>query len=87
MAKANNIDLEVVDVDIQNISAEHRSASGLGKVPAFVGADGYTLSECIAIAIYSTFESYFHLPLRWAPVSKMMNEFFKFSYPCLNILC
>ena len=26
----------------------------LGKIPAFLGEDGYALSECIAIAIYGT---------------------------------
>merc|ERR1711977_558566 len=35
-------------------SAEYLKINKLGKVPTFVGADGYTLHECIAIAIYIT---------------------------------
>ena len=31
----------------------------LGRIPTFVGADGFILSEAIAIAIYSPFERYF----------------------------
>ena len=41
-----------VEADTANPSIEHRKASGLGKVPAFLGEDGFALSECIAIAIY-----------------------------------
>lgn len=35
-----------------NKSAEYTKLSPLGKVPAFEGANGYTLSEAIAIAVY-----------------------------------
>lgn len=38
-----------------NQSAEYRKIAPLGKIPAFEGANGYTLSEVIAIAIYSTY--------------------------------
>lgn len=38
--------------DTTKPSGEHLKANGLGKIPAFVGEDGYALSECIAIAIY-----------------------------------
>lgn len=55
VAKANNIDLEIVDTKIgKDISPEYLKINKLGKVPTFVGADGYVLHECIAIAIYST---------------------------------
>jgi hypothetical protein len=53
-AKANKVDLEVVQADTAKPSADHLKASPLGKVPAFLGEDGYALSECVAIAIYST---------------------------------
>jgi len=33
-------------------SAEYLQYNMLGKIPTFVGADGYVLSETIAIAIY-----------------------------------
>jgi hypothetical protein len=54
VAKANNLDLEVEEVDTANASAEYLKLNPLSKVPTFVGADGYVLFECIAIAIYST---------------------------------
>lgn len=54
VAKANGIDLETVASDASKPSAEHLKASPLGKIPAFLGEDGYPLSECIAIAIYGT---------------------------------
>jgi len=52
VAKANDVDLEIVEVDTMNLSPDFLRANKLGKVPTFVGADGYVLSECIAIAIY-----------------------------------
>lgn len=55
VAKANNLDLEVEEIDTANASAEYLKLNPLSKVPTFVGADGYVLYECIAIAIYSTF--------------------------------
>ncbi|KAK0727372.1 hypothetical protein B0T26DRAFT_672048 [Lasiosphaeria miniovina] len=54
VAKANNLDLETVDVDTTNPTPEYLKINPLSKIPTFVGADGYTLSECIAIAIYVT---------------------------------
>jgi elongation factor 1-gamma len=55
VAKANNVDLEIVETEpAKGVSAEYLKINKLGKVPTFVGADGYTLHECIAIAIYST---------------------------------
>ena len=53
MAKAYGLDLEFVETDTSNPSAEYLKYNKLAKVPTFVGADGYVLSECIAIAIYS----------------------------------
>ena len=55
VAKANKIDLEIVKVELRNTTPEHLAINPLGKVPTFEGADGYTLTECIAIAIYSTY--------------------------------
>ncbi|KAK2742189.1 elongation factor 1-gamma [Colletotrichum kahawae] len=54
VAKANNVDLEYIEADTTKPSIEHLKANKLGKVPAFLGEDGYPLSECIAIAIYIT---------------------------------
>ncbi|KAK3403502.1 hypothetical protein B0T20DRAFT_401099 [Sordaria brevicollis] len=52
VAKANNLDIEVEKVTINPATEEYKKVNPLGKVPTFVGADGYTLQECIAIAIY-----------------------------------
>jgi elongation factor 1-gamma len=55
VAKANKLELEIVDTEPgKGVSTEYLSLNKLGKVPTFVGADGYVLSECIAIAIYLT---------------------------------
>ncbi|KAE8388808.1 hypothetical protein BDV23DRAFT_158112 [Aspergillus alliaceus] len=58
-AKANDVELELVQTKPDstaefNQSAEYTKLSPLGKVPAFEGANGYALSEAIAIAVYVT---------------------------------
>ncbi|RAK94732.1 translation elongation factor eEF-1 subunit gamma [Aspergillus costaricaensis CBS 115574] len=58
-AKANDVEVELVKTEANsaasfNQSAEYTKLSPLGKVPAFEGANGYTLSEVIAIAVYLT---------------------------------
>jgi elongation factor 1-gamma len=52
VAKANGLELDVVETDTANPSAEYLKYNKLGKVPTLVGSDGYVLHECIAIAIY-----------------------------------
>ena len=55
MAKANKLDLEIVETDPpKGVPAEYLKINPLGKIPSFEGADGYVLTEAIAIAIYST---------------------------------
>ncbi|KAI5815988.1 putative elongation factor 1-gamma 2 [Pyronema omphalodes] len=55
VAKANGLDIEEVLEDItKGVSAEYLKINALGKVPTFVGADGFVLHECIAIAVYFT---------------------------------
>lgn len=54
-AKHNDLDIELVNTQANsavNTSAEYLKIHPLGKVPAFEGANGFTLSEVIAIAIY-----------------------------------
>ncbi len=58
VAKANNLDLEVVPTDSEAKDPEYLKINPLGKVPTFVGADGYVLYEAIAIAIYGTLDSF-----------------------------
>jgi elongation factor 1-gamma len=53
VAKANGLDIEEVIEDIvKGVSAEYLKINPLGKVPTFVGTDGFVLHECIAIAVY-----------------------------------
>ncbi|CRG88809.1 Elongation factor 1-gamma 2 [Talaromyces islandicus] len=56
-AKANELDLEFNEIDLSpnaefKNSAEYLSLNPLGKIPTFVGANGFVLTETIAIAIY-----------------------------------
>jgi hypothetical protein len=55
VAKANGLDLNISAVETGKPSAEHLKAHPLGKYPAFIGEDGFTLSESIAIAIYGMY--------------------------------
>jgi hypothetical protein len=67
-AKANDLELELVEkatnsVDAEfNKSAEYRKLNPQGKIPTFVGANGFVLTEAIAIAIYGTYPLCFFLP-------------------------
>ncbi|KAL2135342.1 hypothetical protein VTI74DRAFT_8868 [Chaetomium olivicolor] len=54
VAKANNLELEEVETDTTKPTEEFLKANPLHKVPTFVGADGFVLTECIAIAVYVT---------------------------------
>lgn len=54
VAKANNVELDIVETEpAKGVPAEYLKFNKLGKVPTFVGTDGYTLHEAVAIAIYS----------------------------------
>ncbi|KAJ9142719.1 Glutathione S-transferase domain-containing protein [Pleurostoma richardsiae] len=53
-AKANDLTVEVVETDTAKPSAEYLKYNKLGKVPTFVGEDGFVIHEAIAIAIYIT---------------------------------
>ena len=53
VAKENGLDIEFVDTEpAKGVSTEYLKLNKLGKVPTFEGADGFVLSECIAIAVY-----------------------------------
>jgi elongation factor 1-gamma len=54
VAKANGLELNVVEAEVGKPTVEHLKANGLGKIPAFIGEDGFALSEAIAVAIYIT---------------------------------
>lgn len=55
VAKANNLDIELVETVPATAPADYKNINKLGKIPTFVGADGFTLSECIAIYVYGKF--------------------------------
>ncbi|EED12466.1 translation elongation factor eEF-1 subunit gamma, putative [Talaromyces stipitatus ATCC 10500] len=52
-AKANGLDIEVVETKASK-TPEYLEIHPLGKIPAFVGANGFKLHEAMAIAIYIT---------------------------------
>ncbi|KAI9372986.1 glutathione S-transferase [Aspergillus egyptiacus] len=57
VAKANNLALETKTIaSAQDAPEEYLQLNPLGKVPTFVGADGYVLTESVAIALYVTGE-------------------------------
>ncbi|KAI5297579.1 hypothetical protein KEM56_004714, partial [Ascosphaera pollenicola] len=49
-AKENNLEVELVEVAPH--SAQIKKVNPVGKIPAFEGANGFNLTECIAIAVY-----------------------------------
>ena len=60
MAKENKLDIELVRTKPdEGVSTEYLKLNKLGKIPTFEGADGYVLSECIAIAVYCKSPIYF----------------------------
>ena len=55
IAKANNLPLEIKTItSFKDATEEYLQLNPLGKIPTFVGADGYVLTESIAIALYGT---------------------------------
>lgn len=48
------MDLDIVETEpAKGVSNDYLRINQLGKIPTFVGEDGYELTESIAIAIYS----------------------------------
>jgi glutathione S-transferase len=87
VAKANKLELDVVTVDTANPTAEYLKYNKLGKVPTFVGSDGYVLSECIAIAIYRESIPKADCAHQASTALSHDDEIDKsFSYPCLKFL-
>ncbi|KAF2124828.1 hypothetical protein P153DRAFT_301715 [Dothidotthia symphoricarpi CBS 119687] len=53
VAKENGLDVEFVETEpAKGVPAEYLKLNKLGKVPTFEGADGFVLSESVAIAVY-----------------------------------
>ncbi|KAJ0120542.1 hypothetical protein J7T55_015271 [Diaporthe amygdali] len=67
VAKAQGLDLDIVyhDREDPHSHEELLRINPLAQVPVFVGADGYKLTECIPIALYSSSkQDYFNI-IRW----------------------
>jgi elongation factor 1-gamma len=52
VAKENNLDIELVETRPPTNDVDYIKLNPLDRVPTFVGADGFVLTESIAIAIY-----------------------------------
>jgi elongation factor 1-gamma len=52
IAKANNLDVELVETRPPNVDPEYLKFNPLGCIPTFVGSNGFVLTETMAIAIY-----------------------------------
>lgn len=69
VAKADNLNLDIVTITSSQDAPEYyRKLNRLAKVPTFVSADGFVLSECIAIALYSTSVSFFSVTVAKSPI-------------------
>ena len=54
IAKANNLDIELVETRPPNTAPEYLKLNPLNRIPTFVGQNGFILTEVMAIAIYCT---------------------------------
>lgn len=54
IAKENKLDIELVETQPRTTTDDYQKINKLGKIPSFVGSDGFILSEVIAIAVYFT---------------------------------
>ncbi|KIW19990.1 hypothetical protein PV08_00565 [Exophiala spinifera] len=57
LAKNANLDIEFVEVRPPKVDAAYLKLNPLGRVPTFVGRDGFVLTEVMAIAIYFASQS------------------------------
>ena len=81
VAKANKLDLDIVEtVPANGVSQDYLKINHLGRIPSFVGADGYTLTESMAIAIYSSLAQLCAITY----TTRMMKDHINYSYPCLK---
>ena len=91
MANVNNLDIEFVHTEpAKGVSDDYKLINKLGLVPSFVGADNFTLTESIAIAIYRKSRRFIWTspsttsPNSGTPNARMRN-IINYSYPCLKI--
>ena len=56
VAKENNLDIKLIETNPhKGVPEPYLKLNPLGKIPTFVGSDGFVLSEVIAIAVYCEF--------------------------------
>lgn len=84
VAKANDLELDIVEVDTTNPTPEYLKLNKLGKVPTFVGEDGFALYECMAIAIFSKPSPYPSRPFTIPPYHDEYLFFKEYCYPWLK---
>lgn len=87
VAKANDLQLDVVEVDVTNPTADYLKLNKLGKVPTFEGEDGFVLYECMAIAIYSESPWLCLLFSYWNDPAPQCDEYPPFFQKKKGILC
>jgi elongation factor 1-gamma len=78
-AKANGLDLEIVETTGGKTPTD---INPLGKIPAFVGANGFKLTEAVAIAIYSMCLLHPHLNFCFLLLVGFLSLYDDFCYPC-----
>ena len=61
----------------EGVSNDYRKLNKLGRIPTFEGADGYILSEMLAIAVYC--ES---IAVRSNLEAFYDETYYQYSYPC-----
>jgi len=84
VAKENGLQLEIVEQNpMKGVSSDYTRVNQLGKIPSFEGADGFILSECLAIAVYSMLPlSHLHSAHARVPRNDEQFLLFLYSYPC-----
>ena len=59
VAKENKLDVELIETNPpENVPTDYLKLNPLNKIPTFEGANGFILTECIAIAIYCKSSTY-----------------------------
>lgn len=80
VAKENGLDVELVPTT--PFDEEFKKINPIGRIPAFVGANGFTLTETIAISIFRKCPEH----LFSVPCSKD-ESYYQYSYPWQKNAC
>lgn len=85
IAKENKLDIELVETKPPVESDDYKKLNRLGKIPTFVGSDGFLLTENIAIAVYCKYKTVLQA-FRGCHHCKDERVINLFSYPWQKIL-